>query len=791
MKITLNWLKEYLITDATIEQITATLIQLGHEIDGVEATTPDFNKVVVGKILAREQHPDADRLGVCSVDVGADEPIQIVCGAPNARAGITVAVALVGAVLPPSAASTEIFKIKKSKIRGVESNGMICSVRELQLGDEHDGIWEMDDDLEAGMPLNDALPDADTVIDVAVTPNRGDALSVYGLARDLAAAGLGTLLPLPEVKTGKKNMPQVGTDTKNCQLFAAVGVADVQNQPSPEWIQEKIMAAGLQPRSALVDITNYVMLSIGKPIHVYDADKIKGRIFAAEAKGGEKYNGLGDVSITLNAGDTVICDESGIIGLGGILGGASTAVSDETTNVLIESAYFTREIIAATGQAHNVQTDARYRFERGTDITTTQYAAEWAATLVKEVCGGEISATSAAGDATPDVATIDFNPDFVKTFGGLDVAPERIAEILTALGFGVNNTKTPWQVTAPSFRTMMSTPEDLVEEVLRVEGYDKIPARLMPTPEISLNNIAPQLRLDKMARRQLAGQGFTETITYSFISTEKAELFSEGAELYTLANPLDEEAMTTMRPSLLPGLLDAVVGNNDRSTPIAKLAEVGKVFTQKQEQIMAAGVLTPSNERNWQGTAAAPDAFSAKEEAQKLLAILGAPTAKLQVEAIAPSTYHPGRSGTLRLGKQAYAHFGEIHPKVMQKFGLKSSAMAFEIYVEPLAKMKNKTKAFAVSNFQPTQKDMAFVVPSRVAAADILRTAQKAAGELCKSVHIFDVYEGDELPDDTKSVAVSLTLQAPDRTLTDADIQAAMQATLDKMTAEFGAKLRG
>ncbi|MFZ2619801.1 MAG: phenylalanine--tRNA ligase subunit beta, partial [Alphaproteobacteria bacterium] len=472
MKISLSWLKEFIDTKADAATIANMLVQLGHEVDAVVAEGATFNRCVVGYVQERVKHPESDRLGVCTVDVGEAAPRTIVCGAPNARAGITVAVALDGAELPPKD-GTAPFKIGKSKIRGVESNGMICSVRELGLGEEHEGIWEMTTAAKVGTPLAEALGRTDVILDVAVTPNRGDCLSVYGMARDLAAAGLGQLLPLDETTIGK-GAPKIKAviDDAHTYAFHTLQVSNVKNGSSPAWLQRRLEQAGHRPRNILVDVTNYIMLTYGQPLHAYDADKVQGTLRAATAQGGETYHGIGDVKLILNAGDIVIADDSGIIGLAGILGGASTAITDTTTNVVLEAAWFDRSRIARTGQAHQLLSDARYRFERGIDPAMTKNALEAAGDILQRHASGTLSLVASVETKQPTPATIAYHPDYCRTFGGLDVPAAEQQTILGHLGFEITGKGDAWSLQAPTWRTYMENPEDVVEELLRVKGYE-------------------------------------------------------------------------------------------------------------------------------------------------------------------------------------------------------------------------------------------------------------------------------------------------------------------------------
>lgn len=791
MKISLNWLKDYLdLRDGvTPAQLAAGLVQLGHEVDAIADTASAFANVVIGRIKTREQHPNADRLGVCMVDVGEKELRQIVCGAPNARAGITVAVALPGAVLPGD------FAIKESAIRSVESRGMICSERELGFGDEHNGIWELDNTVAAkaksGAPLMASLGRGDVVLDVAVTPNRGDCLSHLGIARELAALGFGTFKApkFPALK-GKGGAVVAKVSTADCGQLNLLRVSGVKAVASPAAVQARLEAAGIKPKNALVDVTNYVMLALGQPMHAYDAAKVKGGVYAAAAKGGETFDGIGDVKVELKAGDIAMCDDAGVVGLGGVLGGSASAVSEGTTEVILEAAYFDRVRISLTGQAHKLVTDARSRFERGVDPALTQDALRWAASLLVEWCGGEAGSMATAGEGVVAPVAITYTPDFARTFGGLEVAEKRQQEILATLGFGVKAGKGAWVITPPTYRTYMQNPEDIVEEILRVEGYEKV-VPVMPAvlPGQFAIDGAP-IAMDRKARKALAAAGFLEAMTYSFIGRDTAELFADGVTLVDLDNPLAQTDMTTMRPSLLPGLLAAVQGNFNRSEAMPRVGEVGKVYHAKGERLTAAGVLAHSGERHWRGNAAKPDVFAAKAAAWQALELLGAPVDSGTVTPNAGGYYHPGKSGVLKMGPFVLAKFGELHPAVVKKLKLDVAVAVFELELEPVLKMASKTRPFTPALYPPVKRDLAFILPAQVEAGAVLATLKQSNRDVLKRVDVFDVYQGERLPGCVKSVAFSLTLQAADRTLAEAEIVAVVDAAVAAVDKAHGGKLR-
>jgi phenylalanyl-tRNA synthetase beta chain len=785
MKFSLSWLKEHLETDAKPDELSTRLVQLGHELDGVEDQAARFDHVVVGRVQDRSPHPDADRLGVCTVDVGGGKTHTIVCGASNVRADLTVAVALPGAVLPGD------FQIKKSKIRGVESEGMICSERELGLGEEHDGIWEMETDASPGTSLARAMGWDDVIFDVAVTPNRGDCLSVYGLARDLSAAGVGTLRPLAQPQAGKGTEPvKVTLETEDCSFFSGVYLRGIKNGPSPGWLRQRVEQAGLRPRSLVVDVTNYIMLTYGQPLHAYDADKLQGHISVQAATGGEKFKGIGEVALVLNPGDVTINDDSGIIGLGGILGGEGTAVDEKTTNVFLEAAWFERSRIARTGQQHQLVTDARYRFERGIDPAMTARANQLAADVILAEAGGERTEVLEVGTAEKKTATIDYEAAFCRTFGGLDVPATEQKKILKDLGFDPKEKGPLLKLTAPTWRTYMETPEDVVEEILRIRGYETVPAVLPPMAEKSIRDAAPTLALERLARQTLAGNGFVEVVTYSFIRRDRARMFARGESLLELDNPLDADTMTTMRPDLLPGLLEAAAGNMAHSRPVARLLELGTVFTATGERVHAAGVFVDDGARHWQGRLPSWDVFAAKAAALQVVEAAGVKLQSLQLQTPTANIFHPGRSGQLVLGKETIARFGEVHPKIVKAFDLKGRPAAFVVDLTALSNAKIRRGTFAASPYPPVMRDLAFVLDEQITAQDVVKTVAKAAGPLAKTVEVFDLYVGKGVPPGKKSLALALTLQADDRTLEDADITQVMDAAITEVKKRHKGELR-
>ncbi len=802
MRITLNWLKDFLQTDASIEQLDTAFTRLGHEVEAVEYTGHNYDKVVVGYVAETKQHPNADRLNICTVDIGADELKQIVCGAPNVRKGLNVAVALEGAILPGD------FEIKKSKIRGESSDGMICSTKELGLGTDSEGIWEMDTIVTVGTPLNEVLPKNDIVFDLSITPNRGDALSVLGLARDLAAGGIGTFSDewiSQYHDTDKKQhgeaefMPEIKTD--GCSFFCGISVRGIDNNiQTPDWIKTRLEAAGLRPINTAVDISQYVMLALGQPLHFYDSDNIDELIAVTTAKGGEKVNGLDDQTHTLNKDDLIIIDSKNVLGIAGIVGGVESSVTTKTKNVFIEAAQFDRGCIARTGQALQINSDARHRFERGIDPSKTLMAALISAYLLESICGGEVSHVAKAGQQMPVSATIDFNPELIRTFGGLDMSAKECTDILYILGYDITKDGDTFKVVVPPHLTMTETPEDLVEDILRIKGYDAVPVVL---PSLNLNTIstaAPTRKIENFARRHMASCGYFEASSYSFISQKAAKLFGGGDESLKLTNPIDAEGMSDMRPSLLPSLLQAAERNRSRGEQSIHLAEVGTTFHSEADKVqkldhtetlkVAAIRIGDSHSRNPHAAATKPNVFEIKANAFSILEALGHDLTRIMIKAEAPAWYHPERSGALIVQGRCVGHFGQLHPQTVKKMGLKDIACAMELDLSMLNIMKVKPQPFAMSTFQPVRRDFAFVVDKNLPAADLITTVRKAEKNLLQEVNIFDAYEGDKLPTGKKSLAISITLQADDKTLTEADITKVSDAIIAAAKKQHQAEIR-
>jgi phenylalanyl-tRNA synthetase beta chain len=795
MKFTLNWLKEHLDTQASLDAIVEALTRVGLEVEGVDNPGEKLAAFKIARVLTAERHPQADKLQVLTVDTGDGAPLQVVCGAPNARAGLVGVLGLPGAIVPANG-----MELKVSAIRGVESNGMMCSTRELELGDDHDGIIELPADAPVGTTFPDYAGLNDPVIDVSITPNRQDCMGVRGIARDLAAAGLGTLKPLARVYRTDAITPVAGEgpgpdirieDNAGCPAFYGQEVRGVTNNTAPEWMRRFLTAIGQKPISVLVDITNFVSVDLGRPLHVYDKAKLSGGLVARRAKAGEQVLALNGKTYSLDETMTVIADDAAVHDIGGIMGGEHSGVSDTTSDVIIECAYFDPDHIARTGQKLGLTSDARQRFERGVDPAFLDDGLAIATKLVLDHCGGTASGITRAGEPPLAPRTVQYDPTRAETLGGLAVAPERQKDILERLGFAVDGN---WQVTIPTWRRDVDGAADLVEEVIRIEGIDKVqPVPLDRTPGVARPTATPEQKLERKLRRAAAARGLDEAVTWSFLSQTEADAFGGGA--WSLANPISED-LKVMRPSLLPGLLSAAARNLNRGVGTIRLFELGRRYLAESERptlgVVLAGDRRP---RGWQtGKAQGFDAFDAKAEALALLAAAGAPVDNLQVMGDAGETWHPGQSGTLRLGpKTVLAAFGMLHPSTAKAFDLDGPVAAVELYIdaipgkrEPKGGGSFMRPAYTPPALQAVKRDFAFTVPAGLTADALTRAVRGSDKAAITAARVFDLFERDGV----KSMAIEITLQPNDKSFTDADLK----AVADKVVAaaeKLGATLRG
>lgn len=804
MKFTPSWLKEHLDTQADLDTVSKTLTSVGLEVEGIEDRAKIYAPFKTAKVVSAERHPDADKLQVLMVDPGDGKHLQVVCGAPNARAGMVGVFAPEGSYIPGLDVT-----LKKSKIRGVESNGMMVSEREMMLSDEHKGIIDLPGDTPIGVPMAPLFGLDDPVIEINLTPNRADCAGIRGIARDLAAKGLGTLKPLtiPSIKDDFKTPIGVDIkDTKACPQFLGRLIKGVKNGPSPEWLQTRLKSIGLRPISVLVDITNYFTIGLNRPLHVFDADKIKGNIHVRLSNKGETLAALNDKTYELADGMTVVCDDSGVLGLGGIIGGTSTGVSETTTNVYLECAFFDSVRTAMTGRALQVNSDARYRFERGIDPAFLEDGVALATQMIMDLCGGSAGSVVNAGAQSAWKHEIAFNPDQTEKLAGIHLSHQEQHHILLALGFAVDaHNMIPWKVTPPSWRPDIEGSADLVEEVTRIHGFDSIPAVSMKR-DSAMTQSAMSLDLERRVdtRRALAARGLNEAITWSFMKSDQAVSFeavpmndNKRASL-TLTNAISSE-MDRMRPSALPNLLQAAQRNADRGFPNAALFEIGPVFngTDPSEQFFAASGIRHGamGERDWSSKDAhrAVSAYDAKADALAALEACGMAATKVQITTDAPSYYHPGRSATIRQGKEILGWFGEIHPSALEVLDVKGPACGFEVFLSKIPAPKKTGTAKTLlkpSAFQPISRDFAFIVNEDVAADSIIRTAAGVSRELVERIEVFDVYAGKGMEPGKKSVAITVILQPREKTLTDAEIEGIGSSIVKAVAEKTGATLR-
>lgn len=806
MKFTLSWLKDHLETDATLDEICERLTAIGLEVEDVDDKAA-YKPFVIAKVVSAEKHPSADRLKVLMVDAGDGKPVQVVCGAPNARAGLVGALARPGTYVPGIDVTLSV-----GNIRGVESHGMMCSEKELDMSDNHEGIIDLPVDAPVGKPFASYAGLDDPVIEINLTPNRPDCTSIYGIARDLAASGLGTLKQhaKPDFRTEGEtsvDLKIILDDERLCPGFGLRLVRGVKNGPSPVWMQQRLKAIGLRPINALVDITNYMTFDQGRPMHVFDAAKVKGGLTVRRALQGETVLALDQREYTLTPNNVVIADENGVESIGGVMGGEHSGCDENTTDVLIESALWDPINIAKTGRSLGIITDARYRFERGVDPEYMVPGLERTTELVLELCGGTAAEAKVVGYKGHQPKMIDFPTSEVKRLTGLNVSPEESREILARLGFGVKGEGSRLSVTVPSWRPDIDGKADLVEEVMRVHGVDQI----LPEPIENLGSVNGRILTtlqvrSRTARRALAARGMLEAVTWSFISEDHARLFGGGAASLKLANPIASD-MSDMRPSLLPGLLTAAQRNADKGYGDAAIFEVSGTYESdapEGQRRVAGGVRRGTASINgagrlWsnatKGGGKPVDVFDAKADALAVLEACGLPMGNVQVEKGAPAWYHPGRSGTIKMGpKVVLGYFGEFHPKTLGALDVSGALCGFEVYLDVMPEPKKKatrTKPpLELSPFQVVKRDFAFVVDSTVEAGAIIKAATSADRKLITGVNVFDIFEGASLGEGRKSVAIEVLIQPVERTLTDEDFEALTAKIVGNVEKSTGGTLR-
>ena len=803
MKFTLPWLKEHLETDAPLPEIVDKLTMIGLEVENVEDKADLLKPFVVASVISADKHPNADRLKVCMVDIGDGRPIQVVCGAPNARAGMKGVFSAPGTYIPGKNITLTV-----GTIRGVESRGMLCSAAELMISDDHEGIIDLPADAPVGKSYVEWAGASEPVIEINLTPNRPDCTGVSGIARDLGATSIGTYKDkIPKPVKGSFPCPvkvtlDFGKTQSLCPAFGLRLVRGVKNSPSPDWLQKRLIAIGLRPINALVDITNFITFDRGRPLHVFDADKVHGNLTVRRARNGEKLLALDGKTYTLDEAVCVIADEKGVESLSGIMGGEATGCSETTTNVLVESALWDEFNIAQTGRKLGINSDARYRFERGVDPAFMLPGLELATQMILDLCGGEASETVVAGDPTPKEKIIDFPLGELPRLTGLKLSLADLRRVLEKLGFFIAGQGERLKVAVPSWRPDVAGRADIVEELVRIVGVDRVPSTRFGREQARKPVLTGIQNRTRKAKRALAARGLLEAVTWSFVSKREAELFGGGAPELALANPIAAE-LSDMRPSLVPGLIMAAQRNADRGFPDTAVFEVGQIFKgdKPADQLTAAsglrrGLAKPSgNGRHWSDKSGPVDVFDVKADAFAVLAASGAPMQALQVVPGGPAWFHPGRSGTIQIGPQnVLGHFGELHPRAIAGLKAEGPLVAFEVILEKIPEPKARpTRAkplLDVSAFQPVERDFAFVVDNSVKAADIVRAAQNVDKKLVTNVVVFDVYEGKGIDPGKKSIAIAVTIQPREKTMTDAEIETLAGKIVAEVTKRTGGVLR-
>ena len=802
MKFTLSWLKEHLDTDEPLDKLAEKLTMIGLEVENIEDKAKALAPFSIARVISAEQHPNADRLRVCMVDTGdGGAPVQVVCGAPNARAGLISVFSPPGTYIPGKNITLGV-----GTIRGVESRGMLCSAAELQISDDHDGIMELPADAPVGKSYAEWAGLGDPVIEINLTPNRQDCTGVHGIARDLSAADMGKFID-PAIKPIKGEFPcpvQVTVeDEKLCPGFALRLVRGVKNGPSPEWLQKRLTSIGLRPINALVDITNFMTYDRARPLHVFDAAKVKGNLTVRRAREGESLLALDGRTYNLDPSICVIADEHGVESLAGIMGGETSGCDENTSDVLIESALWNEINIAQTGRKLGINSDARYRFERGVDPAFMVPGLELATKLVMELCGGTPSDDVVVGNPFGADRVIDFPLTEVKRLAGIDVPLVEARRILSRLGFMVVGNGPVVKAAVPSWRTDVEGKADIVEEIVRIVGVDKVPMTPFERGDEPRKSVLTptQLRTGR-AKRALAARGMVEAVTWSFISKSAAELFGGGQPELVLANPIASD-LSDMRPSLLPGLIAAAQANINRGSSDVALFEVGQVFRgdRPEDQLVAvSGVRhgfasVKGTGRHWSGSAPT-EALDAKADAFAVLAAAGAPMQALQIVPGGATWLHPGRSGTIQIGPQnVLGYFGELHPRVLEALGADGPLVAFEVILNRIPDAKRKpTRAKPVlelSAFQPVSRDFAFIVDRTVKAGDLVKAAQGVDKKLITDVTVFDLYEGKGIDPGRKSLAIAVTIQPREKTMTDQEIDAIAARIVAEVTRKTGGALRG
>jgi len=801
MKITTNWLKEHLDTKLNENQIIDKLTDVGLEVEGVDSQSGELDEFIIAKILKAEKHPDADRLKVCDVDIGLDNPVKVVCGAPNAKEGLLTIYAPPGAVVPKNQ-----MKLVISKIRGVTSYGMLCSEFELNLSNESDGITELSSKkYEKKIGENYFPKSSVNVIDISITPNRADCLGVRGIARDLATAGSGTLKKFKTEKLVQKNKQKVSIKiikekNQGCTSFGSCLITGVKNTESPDWLKKKIISLGQKPISAIVDITNYVMIDLNRPLHAYDADKIDKGIIIRNSKKGEKFKALDEKDYNLEDGMCVITDASGVLGLGGIIGGTRSGTELDTKNVLIESAYFNPRSIRKTSKILNIDTDAKFRFERGIDPLSIEQGLQRAAELIKKICGGEISKFDIQKIENIKNSFIKFDIQLFKKITGFKIDQKEMIKILTNLGFEIKKQKKLLLLTVPTWRPDILQEVDIVEELVRIKGYDQI-KMIEPEKVRNKDTLNKTQKLFHFLQRAIASKGYLEAITWSFTDSKINQLFIESNKEIKIVNPISAD-LNVLRSSIFSNLIINIIKNLGRGFKDLSIFEIGPTFLGSkpgEQQTVVSGLRTGKLSRqSWAEQGRLVDVFDIKRDVIQSLVEAGYNKDKFYIDDETPSYYHPGKSGRIFLNKgkeKVVAFFGDIHPNILKKLDIKVEALVgFEIFLDnikqPKKSLKNQKTQYKYSDFQKSERDFAFVLDKNFKVQELIEIISNVDKELIKSVKVFDVYEGENIDEGKKSIALNVTIQSLERTLNEEDLNKINQIIISTVESKTDAKIR-
>ena len=799
MIITIPWLKEHLKTTAKESEIINQLTNIGLEVEEVKENSGQMSKFKIAKVLKAEKHPNADKLKVCDVTIGGKEILKVVCGAPNAIEGLITIYAPPGAVIPKTN-----FKLKVAKIRGVESSGMLCSESELNLSDDSEGIIELKN-RENEIGKSYFKNNSQKVIDISITPNRADCLGVRGIARDLSSAGVGKLIQIKKKKLKQKAKHLIKTSItkekgQGCEIFGSCYIKNITNRESPDWLKNKLIALGLKPISAVVDITNYVMFDLNRPLHAYDADKIDKEIIVRNARDGEVFEALDNRKYKLKKGMCVISDKSRVLGLGGIVGGTSTSTELETKNILLEAAYFSPSSIRKTARVLNINTDAKYRFERGIDPNSVTEGLERATELILKICGGQISKFQITGKNKQKNKIINFQIDKFKKLIGIPMTADEINKILSSLGFKCKKSKSSIKVEVPSWRPDVNLDEDLIEELIRIKGFKHIEL-IEPERNRSQDTLNFKQKLFHLSQRSLASKGYMEIVTWSFSDSKVDKQFSKGEKEISLYNPISSD-LNVLRRSIFSNLSIYLKRNQDRGYEDLSLFEIGPTFFGKnpgEQQIVVGGLKSGRvNRKSWLDKERNIDVFDIKSDVIKTLVELGIEEKNLFVSDNTKNSYHPGRSGSVTLKSEKgphLAYFGEIHPAVTKSMDFKDkNIFGFEIFLknipEPNKKLRQTKKSFKASDYQKSERDFAFIIDKIFKIGALEKIIREVDESLIQSVTTFDVYQGDNIPKDKKSVAINVTLQAIDKTLTENDLEQISKRIIDTVSEKTGATIR-